>query len=197
MKVYLPPPLKFVDVRRPTPKKKSGYCNGNELSMEETENRRHVSPLSPTNSYTDAYPSPSSSKPSLSSHAKRARNYTPPRSRPGVRVVTSYRPPSPPTSDLPIPSDADIHVDVDHEGIQLRYAEMKRLSRKVLCSFFIFHPFPFLLLSATQYLFFFWYSADAQVLMYGIWWESIVVVMFGKMLRAVDSLKMDSNRKFR
>ena len=91
----------------------------------------------------DAYssPSPSSSKISLSfSHAKRARSYTPPRSHPGARVVVPYQP-SPSTSDLPIPSDdADIHVGVNHEGIQFRYAEMKRLSRKVLCSFFIF-PF--------------------------------------------------------
>ena len=68
--------------------------------------------------------------------------------------------PSPSTSDLPIPSDdADIHVEVDHEGIQFRYAEMKRLSRKVLCSFFIF---PFFWICAP-YLFiilcvFFWYA---------------------------------------
>ena len=144
VKAYLPPPLNFVDVKRPTSNKDSG-CNSNEieLSMRETEDRKHVSPpSSPISFYTDAYPSPStsSSKPSLSfiPQAKRARNYTPPRSRPGVRVVTSYRPPSPPTSDLPIPSDADIHVEVDHEGIQHRYAEMKRLSRKVLCSIFFF-----------------------------------------------------------
>ena len=146
MKVYLPPPLNFVDVKRPTSKKNFGYRNGNEPSMEETENRKHVSPSSATNFYTNAYPSPSpsSSKVALSfiPQAKRARNHTvtPPRSRRGVQVET-YRPPSPPTSDLPIPSDADIYVDVDHEGIQLRYAEMKRLSRKVLCSYFIFLPF--------------------------------------------------------
>jgi hypothetical protein len=69
-------------------------------------------------------------------------------------VVTSYRPPSPPTSDLPIPSDADICVEVDHEGIQLRYAEMKRFSRKVLCSYFVISfLLSFYILSATQYLF--------------------------------------------
>ena len=147
MTMYLPPPLKFVDVKRPTSNKNSGHSNGNELSMKETEDRKRGSPSSdssPTNYfYTDAYPSPSrsSSKLSLSfPQAKRDRNCTPPRSRPGVRVVpmVSYRPPSPPTSDLPIPSDADIHVEVDQEGIQLRYPEMKRLSRKVLCSYFVF-----------------------------------------------------------
>ena len=143
VKVYLPPPLNFVDVKRPTSSKNSEYSKRNELSMEETENGKHVSPSSPTNFYIDAYPSPSpsSSKRSLSfiPQAKRASNYTPPRSRPGVRVVTSYRPPSPPTSDLPIPSDADIHVEFDHEGIELRYAEMNRLSRKVLCSYFVIY----------------------------------------------------------
>ena len=145
MKVYLPPPLNSVDAKRPTSNKNSGHRNKNELRMEETENTKHVSPSSPANFYTDAYPSPSpsSSKHSLSfiPQAKRARYYTPPRSRPGVRVVTSYRPPSPPTSDLPIPSDADIHVEVDHEGIQLRYPEMKRLSRKVLCLYYYFFFF--------------------------------------------------------
>jgi hypothetical protein len=154
MTVYLPPPLNFVDVKRPTSNKNSGYSNRIGLSMKKTEDRNHVSPSSPTNYYTDAYPSPcpSSSKLSLSfSHAKRARNYTPPRSRSGVRVVASYRPPSPPTSDLPIPSDSDIHVEVDHEGIQLRYAEMKRLSRKVLYSYFVL--FCLLYLSATYSLF--------------------------------------------
>ena len=141
VKVYLPPPLKFVNVKRPTSSKNSGYCNKNELSMEGREDGRDVSSSSPRSFYTDAYlsPGPSSSKRSPSfSHAKRARNYTPPRSRPGVRMVAPYRPPSPPTSDLPIPSDADIHVEVDHGGIQSRYAEMKRLLRKVLCSFFHF-----------------------------------------------------------
>jgi hypothetical protein len=135
VKVYLPPPLNFVDVKRPTLNENSGYSNRNKHSMEEAEKRKHVSPSSLTNLYTDAYPSPSpsSSKPFIP-QVKRARNHTSPRSR----VVTSYRPPSPPTSDLPIPSDADIHLEVDHEGIQLRYAEMKRLSRKVLCSYFIF-----------------------------------------------------------
>ena len=144
VKVYLPPPLNFVDVMRPTSNKK--YSDRNDFSIEETENRKHVSPSSsPTKFYTDAYPSPgpSSSKlaPSFIPQAKRARNYTPPGSRHGVGVVTSYRPPSPPTSDLPIPSDADIQLEVDHEGIQLRYAETKRLSRKVLCSYFIFFFF--------------------------------------------------------
>ena len=136
--------------------------------MEETENRKHASPSSPKNIYTDAYPSPSSSKLSLSfiPQAKRARNYTPPRSRPGARVVT-YRPPSPPTSDLPIPSDADIQVEVDHEGIQLRYPDMKRLSRKVLCSFFIF-SFWLVMFECDIVLIHYLYSADAQVLMYGI-----------------------------
>ena len=152
MTVYLPPPTNFVDVKRPTSNKHSGHANRNGLSTKETEDRTCVSPSpsSPTNHGTDAYPSPSPSrsKRSLSiSHAKRARNYSSPRSRPGVRVVpmVSYRPPSPPTSDFPIPSDADIHVEVDNEGIELRYPEVKRFSRKVLCSFFspffIFHFF--------------------------------------------------------
>ena len=149
VKVYLPPPLNFVDVMRPTSNKK--YSDRNDFSIEETENRKHVSPSSsPTKFYTDAYPSPgpSSSKlaPSFIPQAKRARNYTPPGSRHGVGVVTSYRPPSPPTSDLPIPSDADIQLEVDHEGIQLRYAETKRLSRKVLCSYFIFFFFFFFII---------------------------------------------------
>ena len=171
MKVYLPPPpLNFVDVKRPTSNKNSGCSNRIVPSMKETEDREHVSPpSSPTNSYTDAYPSPSkssSSKLSLSfiSQAKRARNYTPPRS--SRRVVAHYRPPSPPTSDLPIPSDADdVHVEVDHEGIQLRYAEMKRLSRKVFVfhySYFIFFILFFFLknnifLSATYYLYSFFF----------------------------------------
>ena len=171
VKVYLPPPLNFVDVKHPSSKKNSGY-----LSEEVTENRKHASPSSsPTNFYTDAYPSPgpSSSKlpPSFIPQAKRARNYTPPDSRPGVGVVTSYRPPSPPTSDLPIPSDGDIQVEVDHEGIQLRYAKTKRLSRKVLCSYFLiyFIYFCFLYIECdTVLIHIFWYSADAQVLMYGI-----------------------------
>jgi hypothetical protein len=117
--------------------------------MKEMEDRKQLSsPTSATNSYTDAYPSPSrsSSKLSLSQAKSGARNYTPPppRSLPGVRrVVAPYRPPSPPTSDFPIPSsDADdIYVEIDPEGIQLRYADMKRLSRKVLCLFFYFFIF--------------------------------------------------------
>ena len=144
IKMYLPPPpLNFVDVKRPTSNKNSGHSNRIVPSMKETEDGEHVSPpSSPTNSYTDAYPSPSKSSPKLSlsfvSQAKRARNYTPP-PRSSRRVVAHYRPPSPPTSDLPnIPSDADdVHVEVDHEGIQLRYAEVKRLLRKV----FVFHIF--------------------------------------------------------
>ena len=127
MKIYLPPPLNSVDVR----------CSTTEKNKKETEGREHVSPPSPTNFDADPYPSPSTSGSKLSpvsiSQAKRASNYTPPRSRFGVQA---YRSPSPPTSDLPIPSDADIHVKVDHEGIELRYPETKRLSRKVLCSYF-------------------------------------------------------------
>ena len=86
-------------------------------------------------------------------------------------MVVPYQP-SPSTSDFPIPSDdADIHVGVDHEGIQFRYAEMKRLSRKVLCSFLIF-PF-FLDLCAILIHYF---------------------VFFFGMLRAVD--KVNNKRKF-
>jgi hypothetical protein len=138
MKIYLPPPLNAVDVTSPTTNK-----NSDGLGMKETEDRKHIHPPSPSNFDAYAYPSPSSN-PSLAliSQAKRAHNFTPPPSRPGVRVVTSYRPPSPPTSDLPIPSDAEICVEVDHEGIKLGYPKMKRLSRKVLClylsCFFIF-----------------------------------------------------------
>ena len=156
VKMYLPPPLNLVDVKRPTSNKNSRNSNRDELSMEEREDGRNVSSSSPISFYTDAYPSPgpSNSKVSLSfpQATKRARNYTPPRSHPGVRVVAPYyRPPSPPTSDLPIPSDADIHVEVDHEGIQFRYADMKRLSRKVLCSIFI--SFFFLNILSATYLF--------------------------------------------
>lgn len=194
MKVYLPPPpLNFVDVKRPTSNKNSGYSNRFEPSVKEMEDRKHVSPSSPTNFYSDAYPSPSRSSskkvsPSFVSQSKRARNYTPPRSsRPRVRTMAPYRPPSPPTSDLPIPSDADdIQVEVDHEGIQHRYAEMKRLSRKVLCSYFVVLFCHFYVLSAYSSFFcVLCSSADARALMCGICWESTVVVMSGRMLRAV------------
>jgi hypothetical protein len=173
MKVYLPPPINFVNVKRPTLNKSSGYSNRIGLSsMKETEDRKHLS--SPT-SLTDAYPSPSrsSSKLSLSQAKSGARNYfpSPPRSLPGVRrvVVGPYRPPSPPTSDFPIPSsDADdIYVEVDHEGIQLRYADVKRLSRKVLCLIF----FRFCSIFEVRRLLTFCVlvsSANARVLMYGI-----------------------------
>ena len=135
VKMYLPPPLNAVDVRYPTTKKNSEY-NRTGLSMDsdETEDRKRAFP---TNFEANPYPSPSTSRsnPLLISSAKGAHNYTPPRGRPGARV-DPYRPPSPPTSDLPIPNDADISVQVDHEGIRLRYPGTKRLSRKVLCSYF-------------------------------------------------------------
>lgn len=125
--VYLPPP-KSVDVGCPT----NSEYNRTGPSMKGTEDRNYIAPSSPTNFDTDAYPSPSTSSskllPSSNSQARRARNCTPP-SRPG----TSYRPPSPPTSDLPIPSDGlDAHLEVDYEGIQRRYPKMKQLLRKVL-----------------------------------------------------------------
>ncbi|KAF8799576.1 hypothetical protein BYT27DRAFT_6859505 [Phlegmacium glaucopus] len=78
------------------------------------------------------YPSPtSSSKPSLPfiSQASISLNCIPPLSRLGVRVVASYRPLSTPISDLPVPSYAmDIRVEIDHQGSQLHYPDMKRLS---------------------------------------------------------------------
>ncbi|KAF8810927.1 hypothetical protein BYT27DRAFT_7253232 [Phlegmacium glaucopus] len=137
--VYLPPPPNSVDVKSTTTEKSFGSKRTG-ASMKETGDGRYVAPPSPTNFDADAYPSPStsSSKPSLPfiSEAKRSLNCSSPRSRlDEVRAVAPYRPLSPPTSDLPVPSDAvDIHLEVDHEGIQLRYPEMKRLSRKVSCS---------------------------------------------------------------
>jgi hypothetical protein len=179
VKMYLPPLPNAVDVRYPTTKKNS-ESNRTGLSMDsnETEDRKHASP---TNVYPNPYPSPSTSRsnPLLISSAKRAHNYNPPRT---VRVAP-YRPPSPPTSDLPIPSDADISVKVDHEGIRLRYPGMKRLLRKVLCSYFFY---TFLYLNAT-YLFCYLClgSTDARALMCGTCWDLTVAVMCGKILRAM------------
>ena len=128
MKVYLPLLPNSIKVKHPTTDKNS---------INEREDRKNVSSSSPTFD-EDAYPSPSrSSSKSLSftSQGKRVQNYMPQRPQHAVSAVAPYRPPSPPTSDLPIPSDAtDVHLEVDFEGIQFRYPEMKRLSRKVLCS---------------------------------------------------------------
>jgi hypothetical protein len=51
--------------------------------------------------------------------------------------TTAYRPPSPPTSDLPVPADDDagekeVHVEVDVKKIRKDYRSTKALRQKVL-----------------------------------------------------------------
>ena len=78
---------------------------------------------------------------------KRARNYTPPRSRPGVRMVAPYQPPSPPTSDLPI-SD-NIHVEVHHEGFSFVILRWNDIMKNFVFMFLFF-------LFASFYILIFW-----------------------------------------
>ena len=166
----LPPAMKTETVIAPAARRKKIY-----LPPPLETDRKHLPPSSPTNSDVNAYPSPStlSSKPLLASisQAKRNDDYTPPRSRPGVGVVTPYRPPSPPPSDFPIPSDADMRVEIDEEGIKVGHPEITRLLRKVLW------PFVFDLNILICYG-----SADARVLICGTCWDLIVAVLCEKML---------------
>ena len=141
--VYLPPPPSSVDVRCPRTNKNSKYSE-NGPSVEATKDR-YSTPSSPASSDVNAYPSPNASSPKFSivlfSPANKTQNSTPSQSRRQVRAMAPYRPPSPPTSDLPIPSDdaRDIHLEVDPKGIECRYPELKRLSRKVLLYSYLFY----------------------------------------------------------
>ena len=117
---------------------------------------------------------------------------TPPCSRLWVQAFASYLCLSPSTSGLPIPNHAmDVHFEVDYEGIQLCYPEMKRVSRKVLCSSLNVMVYILIRDMLTCYPYF--GSADAWVLRNGTYWESKVVVVWkdfddGTMIKWKDSL---------
>ena len=147
--------------------------------------RKYAASSSATNFDADEYPSPgtSSSRPSLPfvSQLKGVLYSTPPCSRLWVQAFASYLCLSPPTSGLPIPSHAmDVHFEVDYEGTQLCYPEMKRLSRKVLCSFL--NVMVYILIRDMLICYPYFGSADAWVLRNGTYWESKVVLVCGKML---------------
>ncbi|KAF8157106.1 hypothetical protein B0H34DRAFT_486601 [Crassisporium funariophilum] len=94
---------------------------------------------SPLSFDAGAYPSPSTSKGTVSLPETRTRHIrNPVYPRHEVRTSSSYRPLSPPTSDLPQHSDdhgddvaMDVHIQVNFEGIRRRYPEVKRFVNKV------------------------------------------------------------------
>jgi len=84
-------------------------------------------------SFTDAdkYPSPSRSRVSRTSSLG-TRRRTDLRSAPKGQSNPIYHPPSPPTSDLPIPGEGtDIHFHIDPQDVRRKHSATKALFEKV------------------------------------------------------------------
>jgi len=132
--LYIPPPLlpgnsNSIDRKKEEQKSDVPKANGSS-NLTYTSSLISLNGAAEIESFTDAdkYPSPSRSRVSRPSSLG-TRRRTDVRSTPSNHI---YHPPSPPTSDLPIPGeDTDIHFHVDPQDVRRKHSATKALFEKV------------------------------------------------------------------
>ena len=193
--LYVPPPLapgnsnsndREGEQRGSQFLKTNGSRNPSHTSSSVSLNR---APEIQSSTAADVYPSPSRLRVSRpSSLVTRGCKDVPLTSKGQISPV--YRPPSPPTSDLPIPGeDTDMHFRIDPQDVRKKHPAAKALFEKVFFKYFV--PATHTHLFRTTFV-----SVHATLMpISGRFWSSRAVVSFLGMLTLMISSRQSKTRK--